>query len=296
MNIKEWRLYAIYALGRIIKGSQEADKKYLGILFKYLMGKKCDFDNPKTYNEKLQWLKIYDRNPLYTQLVDKYEVRRFISERIGDEYLIHCLDVWNHFDEIDFDKLPNQFVLKCTHDSGGLIICKDKSKLDMVVAKKKINHCLKRNYFPNQREWPYKDVRPRIIAEEYLGAFSSEEIIEYKIFCFDGEPKLFLVCKGEGHGSGRTNDFYDLDWQHIPVTMTYPNAEDSCPKPKEYDELLQLASRLSVGIPQVRVDFYVADGKIYFGELTFFHDSGFCKFKPEMYDQEFGKLIHLPKQ
>ena len=134
MKLSEWKLYSIYALGHILQGSPEADKKYLKILFKYLMGKECNFDNPQTYSEKLQWLKIYDRNPLYTQLVDKYEVRKFIEERIGREHLIPCLGVWNHFDEIDFDKLPNQFVLKCTHDSGGLIICKDKSTLDIKIA------------------------------------------------------------------------------------------------------------------------------------------------------------------
>lgn len=133
MKLSEWKLYSIYALGHILQGSPEADKKYLKILFKYLMGKECNFDNPQTYSEKLQWLKIYDRNPLYTQLVDKYEVRKFIEERIGREHLIPCLGVWNHFDEIDFDKLPNQFVLKCTHDSGGLIICKDKSTLQLVM-------------------------------------------------------------------------------------------------------------------------------------------------------------------
>ena len=151
-----------------MQGSPEKDKKYLKILFKYLMGKDCNFDNPQSYSEKLQWLKVYDRNPLYTQLVDKYGVRKFIAERIGEEYLIPCLGVWNHFDEIDFDKLPKQFVLKCTHDSGGLVICKDKEKLNKAEAKRKIEHCLKRNYFLNHREWPYKDVEPKIIAEQYV--------------------------------------------------------------------------------------------------------------------------------
>lgn len=209
MKLSEWKLYSIYALGHILQGSPEADEKYLKILFKYLMGKECNFDNPQTYSEKLQWLKIYDRNPLYTQLVDKYEVRKFIEERIGSEHLIPCLGVWNHFDEIDFNKLPNQFVLKCTHDSGGLIICKDKSTLDLKQARKKIEHCLKRNYFLNHREWPYKDVKPRIIAEEYTVDESGYELKDYKIFCFNGEPKAMFIATDRG--TDTKFDFFDQE-------------------------------------------------------------------------------------
>ncbi len=272
------------------------DKAYLKMEFYLRMGYKLNLKHPQTYNEKLQWLKLYDRKDIYTIMVDKCEVKKYVSSVIGEQYIIPTLGVWERFEDIDFEKLPKQFVLKCTHDSGGLVICKDKSTLNLEVIKTKIENCLRRNYYLHEREWPYKNVRPCIIAEEYLGMLGSETLIEYKIFCFNGEPKLFLVCQGEGHGAGRTNDFYDLDFHHIPVTMTNPNAKEICPKPKEYDELVVLAKRLSSGIPQLRVDFYVADGKIYFGELTFFHDSGYCQFKPEMYDEEFGKLIQLPQK
>ena len=294
MNLREWRRYAIYALGRIIKGNQEADEKYLGILFRYLMGKKCDFDNPKTYNEKLQWLKIYDRNPLYTQLVDKYEVRRFVSERIGEEYLIPCLGVWNRFDEIDFDKLPYQFVLKCTHDSGGLVICKDKAKLDKVAARKKIEHCLKRNYFPNHREWPYKNVQPRIIAEEYTVDESGFELKDYKIFCFDGEPKALFIATDRDVDT--KFDFFNIEFEHLPFTNGHANADKRIDKPENFDEMLKVARVLSKGFPHVRVDLYNVNGKILFGEMTFFHWSGFVPFEPEEWDHIFGSWIKLPER
>lgn len=282
-----------YALGHILQGSPEADEKYLKILFKYLMGKECNFDNPQTYSEKLQWLKIYDRNPLYTQLVDKYEVRKFIEERIGSEHLIPCLGVWNHFDEIDFNKLPNQFVLKCTHDSGGLIICKDKSTLDLKQARKKIEHCLKRNYFLNHREWPYKDVKPRIIAEEYTVDESGYELKDYKIFCFNGEPKAMFIATDRG--TDTKFDFFDTEFHHLPFTNGHPNADKEIKKPENFDEMLRIAGILSKGMPEVRVDLYNVNGKILFGEMTFFHWSGLMPFEPEEWDYKFGSWIELPE-
>lgn len=294
MKLSEWRLYVIYALGYFIKGSPEADKKYLKILFRYLMKKECDFDNPQTYNEKLQWLKVYDRKPLYTQLVDKYEVRKFVTERIGEEYLIPCLGVWDHFNEIDFDKLPDQFVLKCTHDSGGLVICKEKNKLDKAKAKKKIDHCLRRNYFPNHREWPYKDVKPRIIAEQYTVDESGYELRDYKFFCFDGEPKAMFIAKDRGIDT--KFDFFDTDFHHLPFTNGHPNADTEIKKPVNYEEMLRIAGILSKGIPHVRVDLYNVNGKILFGEMTFFHWSGLVPFKPEKWDYIFGSWIKLPEK
>lgn len=293
MKLSEWKLYSIYALGHILQGSPGADEKYLKILFKYLMGKECNFDNPQTYSEKLQWLKIYDRNPLYTQLVDKYEVRKFIEERIGCEHLIPCLGVWNHFDEIDFNKLPNQFVLKCTHDSGGLIICKDKSTLDLKQARKKIEHCLKRNYFLNHREWPYKDVKPRIIAEEYTVDESGYELKDYKIFCFNGEPKAMFIATDRG--TDTKFDFFDTEFHHLPFTNGHPNADKEIKKPENFDEMLRIAGILSKGMPEVRVDLYNVNGKILFGEMTFFHWSGLMPFEPEEWDYKFGSWIELPE-
>jgi glycosyltransferase len=257
------------------------------------MGKECNFDNPQTYSEKLQWLKIYDRNPLYTQLVDKYEVRKFIEERIGSEHLIPCLGVWDHFDEIDFNKLPNQFVLKCTHDSGGLIICKDKSTLDLKQARKKIEHCLKRNYFLNHREWPYKDVKPRIIAEEYTVDESGYELKDYKIFCFNGEPKAMFIATDRG--TDTKFDFFDTEFHHLPFTNGHPNADKEIKKPENFDEMLRIAGILSKGMPEVRVDLYNVNGKILFGEMTFFHWSGLMPFEPEEWDYKFGSWIELPE-
>lgn len=297
MKLSEWRLYSIYAFGRLLQGSPNADKKYLEILYRYLMGKKCDFENPQTYSEKLQWLKIYDRKPLYTQLVDKYEVRKFIEERVGEEYLIPCLGVWDYFDEIDFDKLPNQFVLKCTHDSGGLIICQDKSKLDKRKAKKKIEHCLKRNYFLNHREWPYKNVKPRIVAEQYMVDESGYELKDYKFFCFDGVPKAMFIASDRGVAGEETKfDFFDMDFQHLPFINGHPNANKKIACPKSFDEMKRLAAILSKGFPQARIDFYDINGSVYFGEITFYHWSGLVPFEPDEWDYTFGSWISLPQK
>ena len=271
------------------------DKEFLSLIYRFKMKKSVNWGDPKSFNEKLQWLKLYDRKPEYTTMVDKYAVKKYVADIIGEEYIIPTLGVWNHFDEINFDKLPNQFVLKCTHDSGGIVICQDKSKLNLQAAKKRIEKCLNRNFYCSSREWPYKDVKPRIIAEEYLSMFEvGKELIEYKFFCFNGEPRLVLICKGNPHGSGRTNDFYDMNFKHLPVTVTYPNAKERCTKPKEFNEMQDIARRLSSGIPHLRVDLYVANGKIYFGETTFFHDAGFCKFNPPEWDKYLGDMLVLP--
>lgn len=272
------------------------DREYLELLFRKTMGYSLNLDDPKTFNEKLQWLKLYDKKPEYTEMVDKYAAKDFFARIIGSQYIIPTIGVWDRFDDIDFDSLPTQFVLKTTHDSGGVVVCKDKSAFNINEARKKMYYCLGQNFFLRGREWPYKNVKPRIIAEEYLSAFDSIGLIEYKLFCFNGEPKLILVCKGTAHGSGRTNDFFDMEFNHLPLRVTYPNSDEAIEKPKEIDELLTIARRLSVGIPQVRVDTYVADGKVYIGEMTFFHDGGMCKFKPDTYDLEFGKYITLPEK
>lgn len=167
-----------------------SDKIYLSIKFKYIFGRKIDWNNPKTFNEKLQWLKVYNRNPQYTELVDKYEVKKYISKVLSEQYVIPTLGIWDSFDEIDFDSLPDQFVLKCTHDSGGLVVCKDKKKLDVEAARRKINQSLQNNYYDSGREWPYKNVKPRIIAEQYM----ADNLRDYKLFCFDGVPRMTLVC------------------------------------------------------------------------------------------------------
>jgi hypothetical protein len=292
MQIKNLPLYTIYALGHVLQGNQQADQIYLKILFRYLMGKSCDIENPITYSEKLQWLKVYDRNSLYTQLVDKYEVRKYIKEKIGEEYLIPSLGIWNYFDEVDFGQFPNQFVLKCTHDSGGLVVCKDKSKFDKKMARKKIEHCLKRNYFINHREWPYKNVRPRILAEQYIIDESGYELKDYKFFCFDGKVKALFIATDRG--ADTKFDFYDAKFNHLPFTNGHSNAGKSIQKPRNYEDMIRIAEELSQGIPHVRVDLYNVDGKILFGEMTFYHWSGLMPFEPEKWDYIFGEWLHLP--
>ena len=271
------------------------DKTYLKIAYKIKIGKKLNLDKPQTYNEKLQWLKLYDRNPMYTKMVDKYEVKKIVSELIGEQYVIPTYGVWNHFDEIDFSKLPDQFVLKCTHDSGGIVICKDKSKLDKKAAKKKIEKCLKHNFFYGQREWPYKNVQPRIIAEAYIEDEQTRELRDCKFFSFNGTVKALFIAKDRTRNEETKFDFFDADFNHLPFTNGHPNADVLPEKPKNFEEMKRLAAKLSEGIPQVRVDFYEANGRVYFGEMTFFHWSGLVPFEPEEWDKKFGEWVELPR-
>ena len=273
------------------------DKMFLKIKYKQRTGRKLNLNNPKTYSEKLQWLKLYDRRPEYSMMVDKFEVKKYIGEKIGGEYIIPTLGVYDKFEDIDFGELPNQFVLKCTHDSGGLVICSDKSKLDLQKAKRKINKSLKSNYYWHSREWPYKSLKPRIIAEQFMVDESGFELKDYKFFCFDGDVKALFVAKDRNTEGEETKfDFFDADFNHLPFTNGHPNSTPPYFKPENFDKMKELASVLSKGIPQVRVDFYNINGKIYFGELTFFHWGGLMPFDPNEWDETFGSWIKLPKR
>ena len=272
------------------------DDKYLRRRFQILIGHPLDLDNPKSFNEKLQWLKLYDHRPEYTMMVDKYAVKQYVADMIGAEHVVPTLGVWDRFDEIDFDKLPAQFVLKCTHDSGGLVICRDKSRLDVQAARKKINDCLKRNYYNYCREWPYKNVKPRVFAEQYMEDGSSPELIDYKFMCFDGRVRCSFVCSERFSGEGLKVTFFDLDWNVMPFERHYPKSEKPIPKPKTYEKMLELAEKLSAGIPFVRVDFYEVHGQVYFGELTFYPGSGMEEFTPEEWDYTLGSWITLPEK
>lgn len=273
------------------------DEKYLKKKFKVRMGKELNLENPKAFNEKLQWLKLYDRKDEYTTMVDKYEVKSYIADKIGEEYIIPTLGVWDKFEDIDFDKLPDQFVLKCTHDSGGLVICKDKSKLDINAAKKKINNCLKNNFYYWGREWPYKNVKPRIIAEEYMVDENGVGLKDYKIHNFNGNAEFVLVCDGRFSADGFTEDFYNTSWEHMPVKrLDVPNSKINHEKPHLYEKMAELSEILSCNIPFVRTDFYVLGNKIYFGEITFYPASGMKKFEPDEWDYKFGELIKLPER
>lgn len=283
--------YRFQVNARYGKYNDMSDEEYIKKIFRSYMKKELDLDNPKTFNEKLQWLKLYNRNPEYTRIVDKVTFKEYITEKIGAEYIVPVLGVWEKFDDIDFDKLPDKFVLKCNHDSGGLVICKDKSTFDIKAAKEKIDKCLKRNYFNMFREWPYKNVKPCILAEEYLDL--PEGMAEYKIFSFNGEAKVIDVCMGVAHTPTRTNTFFDRNWKRLPLQTYLPNEKGDITPPQELPQMLEIADKLSQGIPQVRVDFYIYNDKIYLGEMTFFHNSGVVAINPYEWDIKLGEYIDL---
>lgn len=268
------------------------DKSYLKILFYACMGKKLDLKNPKTFNEKLQWLKLYDRNPEYIKMVDKYEAKKYVAEKIGEEYIIPTIGIWDSVEEIDFDALPEQFVLKSTHDSGMVVICRDKSQFDIEEAKKTLKKSFTRDYYKSGREWVYKNVKRRIIAEKFMVDESGKGLNDYKFFCFDGEPKGLFVATDRPYDT--RFDFYDLEFNHLPIINGHPNADKVIEKPKGFHKMIELAKTLSADIPHVRVDFYDINGRVYFGELTFYHYSGFVPFEPQEWDLKFGNFITLP--
>ncbi len=273
-----------------------SDKMYIKLMYHKRLKKKLNLKNPQTFNEKLQWLKLYDRNPKYTQMVDKYEAKKYVSNIIGDEFIIPTLGIYERFDDINFDELPEKFVMKCTHDSGGVVICKDKGKLDMDNAKSKLENSLRNNYYYSGREWPYKNVKPRIIIEKLLEDDENEDLVDYKFMCFNGKVKCSFVCLNRRSKDGLNVDFYDLKWNKMHFERHYSNSNIVLDKPKNYDNMIKLAEKLSQEIPFVRVDFYEVKGKIYFGELTFFPGCGFEEFTPEKWDNILGSWIELPKK
>lgn len=273
-----------------------SDEEWIKNKFLREYGREIDLENPQTFNEKLQWLKLYDHNPLYTTLVDKYAVREYVSDKIGEEYLIPLIGgPWNTADEIDFTSLPNEFVLKVTHDSGGVIICKDKRKFNTRKAKRILNRALKSNYYYRGREWPYKNVKPRIIAEKYMVDESQKELKDYKIFNFQGKPRVIEVDYDRFVNHKR--NLYTTDWKYIDLMLQYPtDPQHKIERPKSLNRMLELAEILSKDMPHVRTDFYVIGEKIYFGEMTFYHGSGFEKFDPLEWNKTFGDWLVLPEK
>lgn len=289
---KRMKLYPVWAIGRLFPKTPEWDAQYLKMLYRVKTGNKLHLDDPQTLNEKLQWLKIHDRKPIYTKMVDKYEVRKIIAEQVGEEYLIPLLGVWNKFDDIDFDKLPEQFVLKCTHDSGGLAICTDRERFDKEAARKKIEHCMRRNYYTNSREWPYKDVEPRIIAEEYMVDESGWELKDYKIFCFNGHAE-YVEVDFNRYVNHKLNT-YDFDWNPLNFCDSSKNDYDAnIPKPNRLMEMKEIAEKLSKDMDFLRVDFYSIDNRIFIGELTLCPGSGCIAFEPKETDLYYGKKLKL---
>ena len=273
------------------------DKPYLMLAFRANMGRWPNLKRPETYNEKLQWLKLYDRRPEYSTMVDKCAVKEYVADIIGSEYIIPTLGVWDRFEDIDFDALPERFVLKCTHDSGGLVICRNKAELDIGAAREKINKFLKRKYFRVWREWPYKNVKPRILAEAYMEDGGTQELRDYKFFAFNGEAKLlFVATERQKTGEETKFDFFDMDYTHLNIQNGHPHALIPPEKPEQFQLMRQLTEKLAKGIPQLRVDFYEVNGAVYFGELTLFHWSGMVPFDPPEWDRELGSWIELPKK
>ena len=268
------------------------DSLYLKLIFYKNIRTVLNLKDPVSFNEKLQWLKIHDRNPEYTTLVDKYEVRNHIKETIGGKYLIPLLGVWSNAAEIDFEKLPNQFVLKCNHDSKSVVICKDKSKLNIQKTRKKLNKCLKQNAYWYGREWPYKNVKPSIIAEEYLEEDNNQTLIDYKALCFNGKVKYFQVHCGRG-SANYTLDFYDEKWNHMNIELDVKCTEVPLERPIFFEEIIFLSELLAKNLIHVRVDWYFVKGQLYFGEITFFDGSGFIPFINIQDDILLGDLIDI---
>lgn len=270
------------------------DKTYVRLLWWLRMDYPLNLKRPKTYNEKLQWLKIYYKDPRLTLLADKYSVRNFISSEIGDKYLVPLIGVYENVDEIEWEKLPGKFVLKCTHDSGSSVICSDKSKFDKNAAIKKLSNRMRNNTtYKLLREWPYKNIKRRIICEKYLSD-ERGELKDYKIYCFDGEPKVMVIVS-ERHLGKLKLDFYDLQLNYIDLLLgPYKQSGKELSKPRGFEEMIRLSKILSRKLPHVRVDFYDIDGRVYFGEMTFFTTSGLLSFTPRSIDELWGSWIKIP--
>lgn len=268
------------------------DKYYLQIVYRLRMGQSLDLRYPKTYTEKIQWLKIHDFKPEYTQLVDKHLVKEYVAKIIGAEHIIPTYGVWDRFDDIDFEKLPDRFVLKCNHDSSSVIICRDKARFDKDAARKALSKCLKNDFFYVGREYPYKDVKRKILAEAYMEDEELHELRDYKFFTFGGIPKIVHVVSNRQKVNEETyGDFFDMDYQHLNLHMGHDFAPNLPEKPRNFEKMKEFAKILSAGTRHLRVDFYEVNGKLYFGELTFYQDSGWKKIEPAEWDETIGSWI-----
>lgn len=271
-----------------------SDKTFVKLEYRIKMGDKLNLDSPQTYNEKLQWLKLYDHNPLYVELVDKYEVRKQVENIIGKDYLIPIYGVYKNYNEINFEDLPNQFVLKPTHTSGDVFICKDKKLLNYNKLENEVNSWMKKNYFDYHREWPYKNIEPRIICEKYMSEKDNDRIKDYKFFCFNGRSELMFVASDRGVNT--KFDFYDMKFNHLDLSQHYPKSETPMTKPGKFEEMIMLSEKLAKDLPHVRIDLYSINEKIYFGEFTFYHFSGFESFEPDSFDLKLGSLLNMPEK
>ena len=275
-----------------------SDEVYLRWIYRLRMGEKLNLDSPKGYNEKCQWLKLYYKKPEFTMMADKIKVKQYVADLIGDDYVIPLLGVWDHFDEINFDTLPNSFVLKCNHDSGSVVLVRDKSKLDIDKVRDKLETALSQDPFYATREWPYKNIEKKILAEPFIESLGKQESIEYKISCMNGVVKFVTVCTGIAHAkySERFNDHFTKNWEQLHWIVRYKSSGKTIARPNYMDKLIEMSEKLAKDIPFVRVDWYVDNEKIYFGELTFYTWAGFCPFEPKEWDLKLGEWINLPEK
>ncbi len=271
-----------------------SDRLHLEMTWLIVKHQHLNLDNPITFNEKIQWLKLYNRNPEYTIMVDKCRAKHWVADKIGEKYIIPTIAEYQSVDEIDLDKLPNQFVLKCNHDSGSVVICKDKQSFDLNKAKQKLSRCLATDTSAQFGEWAYRNVPRKILAEKYMEEEGQIDLMDYKWFCFDGEPRIMYMSRD--HAQDARTDFFDMEFNHLPIRMQAPPSDVLPSKPKEFEEMKHLASILSKNIPQVRVDFYVINAQIYFGEMTFYHCGGMVDVKPYEWNVRMGNMIKLPKK
>lgn len=273
------------------------DEWYVKTRYRLYTGKELNLDNPQTYNEKLNWQKVYDHNPLYTIMVDKYAAKDYVARIIGEQYIIPTLGCWGKPEDIDWDALPNRFVLKTNHDSGGVVLVKNKETVNKKNVIRKLDKHLKSDNYAVTREWPYKNVPRKIIAEEFMEDTNAGELRDYKFFSFDGEVKALFIAQDRGKAGEEVKfDYFDANFNHLDIHQYHDAGKKLPEKPKCFDEMKMLASKLSKGLPQVRVDFYEVNGKVYFGELTFFHHGGIVPFEPEEWDYTFGSWIKLPEK
>ena len=290
-----------YSLGSVLQRACflfRNDEIYLKILFRLKTGHSLNLNNPKRFNEKLQWLKLYNHIPVYTDMVDKCQAKMIVEEILGNNYIIPTLGVWDTVEEIDWDSLPQQFVLKTTHGGGGtgVVICHNRDSFDKKKAECRLLKSMKLSAYEGLKEWPYKNVHRRVMAEQYMEDADNHQLIDFKFHCFNGIPKVVLVCQDRYTGKGTSKDFYDMDWNHLDISRELNgNAIVRLEKPTEFDEMVRIATVLSKKMPFVRIDLYLANHKIYFGEYTFFPASGLSNFYPDKWDFVFGKWLKLHK-
>ena len=268
------------------------DKLYLSLYYRLTFHRQLHWRNPQTFNEKLSWLKIYNRRPEYTQMADKYAVKQHVANLVGGGYIVDNLLVTDSWDEIDFSVLPERFVIKCTHDSGGAFVCRDKNTFDFEGTRQIIERNFKRNYFFPCREWPYKNIQPRIIIDRYLDDHTGNELRDYKWWCFNGVP-TYMYCTIKGKDV--YENFYDMDFKPVAIDHGFPRHQPEFERPANFELMKELATKLSQGIPFVRVDFFDVEGKVYFGEFTFYDWAGLRPFGGD-WDKKLGALIKLPEK